>query len=237
MLTSQAIPVPTVLARVRLQAVEEAAGVHVSVFLDTDLDGLWDITADGLTTTGIGTSGTVGICAYQNAMADEFRYFAGTLAAGAPPIIGTSVALNGRGTPNILYVGACSAGHMGFVIPGGVIVPLDVDPLFNLSLMTPSIFQNFSAITAGDGSFTMTLNIPAIPGLVGATVWFAAVTFDGMAFPRSLRTSSSRSSEPRFGGPLRLRLSQEIAHPEEFARRRVGSDSASGACAFRSREA
>ena len=157
--------------------------MRVNMSIDTNLDGLWDLTGEAVTTLGMGTSGTVGICGYQNAMADDLRYFAGTLNAGAPPVIGTSVALNGRGTLNLLYGGGCSAGHAGFVIPGGRIVPLDVDPLFLFSFMTPSIFQNFSGITAVDGSFTMTLNIPSIPSIVGATVWVAAVTFDGMSYP------------------------------------------------------
>jgi len=166
----------TKAARARLQVIEEAAAVRVQVFIDTDLDGLWDIVRSSTTTSGTGTSGGVGINGARSALADDLKYFNATLYLNGTPKIGTSVTLNGRGIPNEPYVGACSFGNTGFPIGAGRTVPLDLDSLFWASLATPSIFQNFLGLTSASGDFTMTLNIPPIPQLAGITIWTSAVT-------------------------------------------------------------
>lgn len=182
-IASQAIAVPITAARCRLQAVNEGTVVRLSLFIDTDLDGLWNITSEATTTLGLATSGRPGICGYRNAKADDFKYFAGTLRMTALPTNGTSVPFAGTGAANQIYYCASSAGHAGFPITATQWVPLDVDWLFSLSLQLPAVFVAFSGFTAADGTFGMIINLPADPGLAGFTFWTSGVTFDGAAFP------------------------------------------------------
>ncbi len=182
-ITSVALAVPTTAARVRLQAADEGGVVHLNMYIDTDLDGLWDVTAEGTTTLGFGIPGRPGVTGYRNARLDEFKYFAGTLRATALPTIGTSLAFAGSGTPNQVFLCASSLGHAGIPLGGGAVVPLDLDPIFFFSLQTPAIFQNYSGVTAADGAFAPVLNIPNDPILVGLTLWTSGVTFDGFGYP------------------------------------------------------
>lgn len=177
----QDINPPTTAARVRIQAVDEvgSGNTRVNVYVDTDLDGLWNYTAETTTTLGYGTVGRIGIAGYGGAIADDLEYFPATLRGGALPTIGTSMPIYGRGSNNVLYLAAASLGHTGFSAGGGVWVPLDLDLMFDLSVNTPSIFQNFFGFTAPDGTFTLTLNIPNLPQLVGGTIWVGAVTTTG----------------------------------------------------------
>jgi len=170
-----AIP-ETKKARARLQVIEEATSVRIQVFIDTDMDGLWDVVSSTLTANGAGSSGGIGINGSQTVIADDLKYFNATLYLNGTPKVGTSVTLDGRSIPNEPYVGACSFGNSGFSIGAGRTVPLDLDSLFWASLSTPAIFQNFLGLTSANGDFTMTLNIPPITQLIGITIWSSAVT-------------------------------------------------------------
>ncbi len=171
---------PTVAARVRLQVKEVTGGVRVDLFIDADLNGTWDYTATTTTTFGIGTLGNVGATVYRSSLIDELRYFGSTMTLGGTPTIGTSVPLQGYGLPNYTYIGAMSLGHGGIPAPGGHVVPLDPDAVFFLSLDFPLVFQNFIGLAGADGSFTMTLNIPPDPTIVGLTLFASAVMWDGV---------------------------------------------------------
>ncbi len=179
-IASQALPVPTTMARVRLQVKEVPTGVLVEMFIDTNMDGIWDHTGSAITTLGVGTQGGVGATVYQSSLVDDLRYFGSTLTSVGAPAIGTSIALQGAGHPNYVYVGAMSLGHGGIYVPGGDIVPLDADPVFFLSLDFPLVFQNFLGITAGDGTFAMTLNIPPDPSIIGLSLFAASVMWNGV---------------------------------------------------------
>jgi hypothetical protein len=177
-----AITPPTLQARVRLQVIEEGANVRVQIFIDTDMDGKWNITNEWMSTLGIGTSGMVGINGYRNAIADDFKYFNGTLYLADRPVIGTAARLLGRGTPNTPFQGVCSLGNStGIPLSASRAIPVDLDPLLILSLSTPTVFA-FSGITSATGDFTMTFNIPALASLSGLTVWGSAFTFSTAPF-------------------------------------------------------
>jgi hypothetical protein len=165
-------------ARARLQVIEDAAGVRVQVYIDTDLDGLWDIVKSTTTTNGKGVSGGIGINGARSALADDLKYFNATLYLNGTPKIGTAVTLPGRGSPNHGYIGACSFGHSGFPVVGGRSVPLSLEPLLFVTLgnALPMIFQSLQGRTDAQGDFTMSVAIPPVPALVGFTIWASAVT-------------------------------------------------------------
>lgn len=173
---SGAISPVTTVARARMQVFEEGSSVRVQVFIDTNMDGLWDITKSALTSNGIGATGGVGINGARSARADDLKYFNAILYLNGTPKVGTSVTLKGRASINQPYIGACSLGHAGTPLGAGRAIPLDLDGLFWASLSNPAVFSNFIGLTDMKGDFTMTLNIPAIPQLVGLTVWSTAVT-------------------------------------------------------------
>jgi len=169
---------PSTAIRTRLQVIEETGGVRLQMFLDTNVDGKWDIVRSAVTTQGIGSSGRIGINGARGVIADDLKYFDATLYLDGTPAVGNPVNLKGRGTAGLGYVGACSLGHSGIPIGGGRSIPLDLDSLLLLSLSLPSVFQNFQGTTDANGDFTMTLNTPAAPQLAGFTIWSSAVTFD-----------------------------------------------------------
>jgi hypothetical protein len=163
---------------VRLQVIEQAANTRVQAFIDTNVDGLWDITRDVTTAFGFGTvAGKIGANGYQSAIADELKYFNANLYLAGTPNVGLPVNLNGRGTSGYGYVGACSLGHSGIPLGDGRFIPLDFDPLLLLSLSTPAIFSNFSGVVDANGDFVMTLNTPPVPQLAGITIWSSAITY------------------------------------------------------------
>lgn len=179
-----AISPPTLQARVRLQVIEEpsTSNVRVQIFIDTDMNGKWDITNEWLSTLGIGSSGKVGINGYRNAIADDFKYFNSTLYLADRPTIGSSVRLLGRASPNAPYQGVCSLGNTtGIPLSASRAIPVDYDPLLILSLSTPPVFA-FSGITSASGDYTLTFNIPNLNQLVGLTVWGSAFTFNPSPF-------------------------------------------------------
>jgi len=169
---------PVMKARVRLQVIDGPTDVQVQVYIDTDMDGKWDITRTATTPNGHQTPGKMGINGYRNAIADDLKFFNATLYLQGTPKIGTTVTLPGRGTPKYGYIGACSFGNSGFGIGAGKSIPLSLEPLFFLTLsnILPSIFQSFQGRTDTQGDFTMSLAIPQVPGLVGITIWASAVT-------------------------------------------------------------
>jgi hypothetical protein len=169
---------PALRVRARLQVIEEAPNVRVQIFLDTNLDGTWEISREWLSLLGVGTAaGKIGVAGYQNAIADDLKYFNANLWLSGTPQVGMPVNLKGRATSGFGYLGACSLGHSGIPLGDGRVIPLDLDALFLLSLTTPVIFSNFTGVVDANGDFTMTLNTPAVPELAGFTIWSSAITF------------------------------------------------------------
>ena len=77
------------------------------------------------------------------------------------------------------YMAAAALGTLlGIPIGGGRKIPLDPDVLFYTSLLVPSLFSNFQGVLNAQGSATLTVNIPAVPQLVGFRFFLAAVTYD-----------------------------------------------------------
>ena len=72
----------------------------------------------------------------------------------------------------------------GIPFPGGVLLPLNFDPYFNLTLTKPflGIFGAFIGTLDGDGKATASLTIPpgADPGLVGVTLFHAYLAAPGI---------------------------------------------------------
>ena len=168
---------PTQKARVRLQAIDKGTSVQVQTFVDSNLDGKWNIVRTATTSSGLGQTGKIGVCGYRNAITDDLRFFDAALWLSGTPKIGGSVNIVGRGQGGLLYQGACSFANTGIPVGSGRMVPLVADGLFFTSIFNPVTFQNFQGGTGATGDFTMTLNIPGIPALVGVTIYAAAITY------------------------------------------------------------
>jgi hypothetical protein len=172
-----AISPPTKQARVRLQVLDQGSSVLVQIYIDTDLDGKWDITKSTTTSYGLGQKGLIGVNGYQNAIADNLKFFDACLWLAGTPQIGSLVKLSGRGLAGLNYQGACSFSNTGIPVGGGRVIPLAADNLFFLSMTNPLIFQLFQGTTAVNGDFTMGINIPNIPALAGVTIYTSAITY------------------------------------------------------------
>jgi hypothetical protein len=171
---------PTQRARVRLQAVDIFPSVQVHTYVDTDLDGKWDIVRVATIASGFGQAGKIGVAGYRNALADDLKFFDAALWLAGTPQIGTAVKIPGRGQGGLNYLGACSFSRTGIPIDSGRSVPLTPDALFFTSLLNPVIFQNFQGSTGASGDFTMVLNIPNLAGLVGVTIYSSAITYNAL---------------------------------------------------------
>ncbi len=68
----------------------------------------------------------------------------------------------------------------------GRVLPLAYDALFVTALSTPSVFQGMVGLLDGAATGRATVNVPAIPQLVGAAVWFAVATADATPAVRSV---------------------------------------------------
>ena len=109
------------------------------------------------------------------------------------PMLGSpcSLSLAGGGTQTMLLdAGATHAGSFywifgsvtgtspGILFPGGILLPLNFDPYFNLTLKSPflGIFGGFFALLDGDGKAEASITIPpgSDPGLAGVTLYHAA---------------------------------------------------------------
>lgn len=172
---------PAKQVRVRMQVVDQGTSALVEIFLDTNLDGKWDIArSTSYSTYGVGQRGAIGINGYQNAIADNLKYFDGCLWRTGTPKVGTLVKFAGRSAIGLNYQGACSFGNAAIPVGSGRVVPLAPDTLFFTSLTTPAIFQNFAGTTSASGDFTMGINIPNLPALVGVTSYTSAITYDAL---------------------------------------------------------
>jgi hypothetical protein len=107
-----------------------------------------------------------------------------TLTPLAPPSIGTVFPISAQSTahPNAAYlVGFASSDSPGVLLSDGRLIPLNLDPLLQLSL-TPNngIFLHTSGFLNGSGiaSAWTTVSIPALPSLVGQTFFAAMITLD-----------------------------------------------------------
>jgi hypothetical protein len=110
-----------------------------------------------------------------------------TLTPLAPPSIGTVFPISAQSTdhPNAAYlVGFASSNSPGVLLSDGRLIPLNLDPLLQLSL-TPNngIFLHNSGFLNGTGvaNAWVTVSIPALPSLVGQTLYAAMITLDSTA--------------------------------------------------------
>lgn len=166
--------------RVRLQVCDQPApstSVDLHVYLDTDNDGVWDITQSAMTTLGYGTAGQIGLNGYRSSLADDLQYYGGTLKADGPARIGNAVNYDGCGASNTFYAGVCSLGNRGFPIGANRAIPVNADGMFFLTAQNfaPAIFSNFQGLTNADGTFRLTINIPNTSAIVGVRYWTSAV--------------------------------------------------------------
>jgi hypothetical protein len=77
------------------------------------------------------------------------------------------------------YLAGAALGFIpGIPLGGGRWVPLNADPLFYLSMLTPSLFAGFQGTLSGLGAAILTVNIPQVPHLHGFRFFLAAVTYD-----------------------------------------------------------
>jgi len=177
-LAGAAITPPITGAVVRLQVLDEGTNRRVQAWLDTNFDAAWDISVDVPTLFGAGSTGGIGLNANGDPIVQQIAWFNATLYALDRPVIGTTVRLQGRTQPGLVYQGACSLNSGNISLGGGRNLPLAADDLFFLSLSTPAIFQDFAGGAGANGDFTMRLNLPAIQALVGLRIRAAALTYN-----------------------------------------------------------
>jgi hypothetical protein len=110
-----------------------------------------------------------------------------TLTPLALPQIGTvfPISVQSASHPNAGYlVGFAVSPSPGFTLSDGRVIPLAMDPLLQLSL-TPNngIFLHTTGFLDGSGmaSAWVTVSIPALPSLVGQSVYAAMITLDSSA--------------------------------------------------------
>lgn len=101
----------------------------------------------------------------------------------APARVGSTMTMQLRmpaesGKPYICA--ASTLGNIGIPIAPGKVVPLDVDPFFLLSAFFPGngIFRGFNGVLDPTGTAAPRVDIPGTGGLVGATLYYAAVVLD-----------------------------------------------------------
>jgi len=97
----------------------------------------------------------------------------------ATPGTDYSLSLNFPGEAGRGYQAGASFGIQPGMTIGGKGVPLNLDPLFLLSLTNPAIFQGFSGALDSGARASATVRLPPSPGLRGLRVFFAALTYDG----------------------------------------------------------
>lgn len=76
------------------------------------------------------------------------------------------------------YRAAAAFGPLRKIRVGHHWVPLDPDPLFFLSLTTPSIFEGFAGQLDSAGRAVLKVHFPNIPELAGARIFLAAISHD-----------------------------------------------------------
>ena len=75
------------------------------------------------------------------------------------------------------FAGAAFGALVGIPLGKGRRIPLDPDPLFFFSLNMPALFSNFQGVLNAQGTTMLTVNIPALPQLVGYRFFLAAITY------------------------------------------------------------
>jgi hypothetical protein len=105
-----------------------------------------------------------------------------TLTLPAPAAIGTTVNLDlfSPTDPNQAYLCGFALGTLpGIDLGNGQVVPLNADPLLIFSLsLNNGVFFNTSGLLSAVGGATVTIVVPNLPTLVGATIYSAFVVAD-----------------------------------------------------------
>jgi hypothetical protein len=151
---------------------------EVTVSIDTDKNGVFDLVLGPRTLTAMLAPGGVGCSITSNCQLDNFEYFDGVLAERTPPRIGTTWRVR-FATPvaaNTPWFAALALGNGGIPI-GSRAVPLALDPLFALTLANAGAIGLAGVVdAAGDGN--LAFPVPNDPSLAGVALFAAAMTLD-----------------------------------------------------------
>jgi hypothetical protein len=108
-----------------------------------------------------------------------------SISLGAAPAIGTLLPVNisSPNDPSKLFICGFAAGDTpGIMLPDMRVIPLNLDPLLDLSLMPGNgIFQNNVNTLDGNGDATALVLVPNTPVIVGLSIYAAFVIPDPMA--------------------------------------------------------
>jgi hypothetical protein len=97
------------------------------------------------------------------------------------------------------YILLASFSGRGPTAAFGVSIPLTIDPLLNMMRAgAPPIFSNASGILDAMGNASAQLNMPpgTATGLIGSTIYFAAISFSGVTSPRLVSNATGVLLEP-----------------------------------------
>ena len=144
--------------------------------VDTDLDGIFDLSLPPLSIATMTSSGLVGMNGFQTSEMDNFEFFDAVLVPlpAVLPRIGTTYVLQlDTPSPQVPWVGMLSLGNYGIPLDAPRGLPLSLDPLF-----TASLSVGLSGATDGAGKATLNIPIPNNTFLVGLDVFAGAVTID-----------------------------------------------------------
>lgn len=120
------------------------------------------------------------------------RFSEGLVTVTDAPSIGTSVALQGVGQPNQSYLAAFSLSDgPGFPLPGGEVLALADDFLFQLSI-TPGfpVFNGMAGTTGPQGRALWSAQVPADPSIVGFRLFTSFISFDALGIGTVGKTTS-----------------------------------------------
>lgn len=169
-------------ARVRLLAIDN----DVMAFADTNNDGVFDVVLRR-TVALTPAAGPVGIDGFGGALIDNFAFFDAVimpLASNPTPTPGAKIDYKLRGVPSTAYQVATSLGNGGIALPTGSTIPLSLDPIFfaSISGTLPGVFQGYAGAMDANGDASASLLLPAVPQLVGITLYTAFVNMSGTTF-------------------------------------------------------
>jgi hypothetical protein len=164
--------------RARMVTVDNTAITYV----DTDLNGTWDV----VNTINIGmflNTGETGLSSALNSpllrscAMDDFALFDGVVTGPRTVSVGQTISLSLRGqVSSRVYQAACSLSTNPGILIDSRRIPLSPDALMVASFTLPTVFQNFTGVLDPTGSGTISINVPNLGALVGLTFYAGFVT-------------------------------------------------------------